>query len=210
MTGYRWVARPAAAALCVITVAAATAAPAATATTAVEAQVRGPGLAPHLLGLDLVSAGARVRIGGERVIGQEQPEAFQQWDLWANVRLPWLRQYNASGWGLETRLLGSAGVLKGKDDSALVLSLLPTVAFGSMDGRWSIDAGFGAALLSQHKFAQQDFGGYAQFALTAGISVPFYKRVGLGYRFLHYSDAALYGTDTIGADFHMLEVSWRY
>jgi hypothetical protein len=164
----------------------------------------------QVLGLDLVNAGVRWRVGGERVIGQEQPEAFKEWDLWANARLPWLRRYGAHGWGMETRLLGSAGVMQGKQDRALVLSLLPTLAFGSEDGRWSFDLGAGVALLSRHTFAQQDFGGYAQFALTAGISVPLASRVGIGYRFMHYSDAALYGTDTIGADFHMVELSWRF
>jgi hypothetical protein len=44
--------------------------------------------------------------------------------------------------------------------------------------------------------------------LAAATAAP--PPSGLGYRFLHYSDAALYGTDTIGAEFHMLEVSWRY
>ncbi len=164
----------------------------------------------QFVGLDLVNAGARVRVGGERVIGQEQPEAFKAWDLWANARLPWLLQYNASGWGVETRLLSSVGLMKGKEDYAGVLSVLPTLAFGSRDARYSFDLGVGVALLSRHKFAQQDFGGYAQFALTAGISVALYKRIGLGYRFMHYSDAALYGTDTIGADFHTIELIWRY
>jgi len=27
---------------------------------------------------------------------------------------------------------------------------------------------------------------------------------------MHYSDAALYGTDTIGADFHMVELIYRF
>jgi hypothetical protein len=165
---------------------------------------------PQLFGLDVVNAGVRVRVGGERVIGQEQPEAFREWDVWANLRLPWLRRYSAGGWGVETRLLSGVGVMKGKEDAALVLSVLPTLAFGSSDGRWSFDAGIGAALLSRHRFAQQDFGGYAQFALTAGVSVPIYRNVGAGYRFMHYSDAALYGTDTIGADFHMVELIYRF
>jgi hypothetical protein len=101
-------------------------------------------------------------------------------------------------------------VLKGQRDHAAVVSLIPVLAWGTRDGRYTFDAGIGTALLSRHRFAQQDFGGHGQFALTAGIGVPIGGRFGIGYRFVHYSDAGLYGGDTIGADFHMLEVTYRF
>ncbi|MCA3218477.1 MAG: acyloxyacyl hydrolase [Burkholderiales bacterium] len=173
------------------------------------AQAQVPGAAPRFAGFDLVHAGVRARVGGERVIGREQPEAFRQWDVWVNARLPWLRRYEVSGLGVETRLLCGAGVMQGAEDRALVLSLLPTLAFGSVDAAWNFDLGAGLALLSRHTYAQQDFGGHAQFALTAGLSAPLTRRLGIGYRFMHYSDAGIYG-DTIGADFHMVELFWRY
>ncbi|WP_074749335.1 acyloxyacyl hydrolase [Halomonas caseinilytica] len=31
----------------------------------------------------------------------------------------------------------------------------------------------------------------------------------MGYRFLHYSDAGVNGPDTNGANFHMIEFSYR-
>jgi hypothetical protein len=46
--------------------------------------------------------------------------------------------------------------------------------------------------------------------LTVGAGFPLYKRLGLGYRFLHYSDAGVNGPDTIGADFHMIEFSFWF
>jgi hypothetical protein len=174
-----------------------------------NAQAPVPVPVPQLFGLELVHAGVRARVGGERVIGREQPEAFREWDVWVHARLPWMRRQHAAGWSMETRLLGSAGVMQGQDDRALVLSLLPTLAFGAQDAAWNLDLGAGVALLSRHAFAQQDFGGHAQFALTAGLSAPVTRRFGIGYRFMHYSDAGLYG-DTIGADFHMVELVWRY
>jgi hypothetical protein len=106
--------------------------------------------------------------------------------------------------------LASAGVLEGADKTALVVSAIPILAFGSQDGRFTGDLGAGLALLSKHRYAQQDFGGPLQFALTFGVGVPLYRRVGVGYRFLHYSDAGAYGPDTIGADFHMLELIYRF
>ena len=159
--------------------------------------------------LYLLSIGVRARVGGERVLGQEQPEAFHEYDAVASIRLPWAR-YFPSGWGVGTRLLASAGVLQGADKNALVVSVIPVLAFGSQDGRFTLDLGAGAALLSKHRYAQQDYGGPLQSALTLGVGVPLYGRVGVGYRFLHYSDAGIYGSNTIGADFQMVEMIYRF
>lgn len=98
----------------------------------------------------------------------------------------------------------------GSGDTALVLSLIPQVALGSQDGRFTLDAGAGWALLSRYHFRTQDYGGYFQFALTTGISVPLFKSVGIGYRFLHYSDAGIYGPHKTGVDFHMTELTYRF
>lgn len=159
--------------------------------------------------LDLLSVGVRARVGEKRVLGKEQKESFHEYDVVASMRLPW-EGYSASGWGAGTRLLASAGVLEGAGKTALVVSALPVLAFGSQDGRFTADLGAGLALLSKHRYGEQDFGGPLQFALTFGVGVPLYRRVGVGYRFLHYSDAGAYGPDTIGADFHMLELIYRF
>ena len=100
--------------------------------------------------------------------------------------------------------------MRGGEETGLVVSLMPLVAIGSEDGRFFIDIGAGGALLSRHQFGTQDYGGPFQFALTAGAGFPLYKRLGLGYRFLHYSDAGIYGPDTIGADFHMIEFRYLF
>lgn len=159
--------------------------------------------------LELHSVGIRARVGEKRVLGKEQPESFREYDVVAAFRLPWQR-YAPSGWGAGTRLLASAGILQGAEKSALVLSGVPVLALGSRDGRFTFDMGAGLALVSEHRFAQQDFGGPLQFALTFGAGIPVYRRIGVGYRFLHYSDAGLYGPDTIGADFHMVELTHRF
>src|SRR5215204_4868849 len=75
----------------------------------------------------LSSIGVRARVGGERVLGAEQPEAFHEYDVVAGIRLPWER-YHWSGWGVGTRLLASAGVLQGGKSNALVVSLIPVLA----------------------------------------------------------------------------------
>jgi hypothetical protein len=137
------------------------------------------------------------------------PEDFQEYDAVATFGLPW-RRYSESGWGAGTRLMASAGALRGAGETALVVSLIPVLALGSQDGRFTLDLGIGGALLSKHHFGTQDFGGPFQFALTLGVGVPLYERLQVGYRFLHYSDAGIYGSHTTGADFHMIEFTYRF
>ena len=156
----------------------------------------------------LLSLSLRGRVSGATVLGEQQPEEFQEYDLAANFGLPWQR-YSESGWGVGTRLMASVGVIHGGGETGLVGSLIPGFAFGSEDARFFLDMGAGFALLSRHKYGTQDFGGPFQFALTIGAGFPLYKKLGLGYRFLHYSDGGVHGGDTIGADFHMIEFSYR-
>ena len=157
----------------------------------------------------LLNLSFRARVSGATTLGEQQPEEFDEYDLAANFGLPWLR-YPSSGWGVSTRLMASVGILRGGGENGLVVSLIPGVALGSEDGRFFLDIGAGGALLSRYRFGTQDYGGPFQFALTVGAGFPLYKRLGLGYRFLHYSDAGVNGPDTIGADFHMIEFSYWF
>jgi len=162
----------------------------------------------HSEDLRLLSLSMRARVSGATVLGEQQPEEFQEYDVAANLGLPWER-YFTSGWGVGTRLMASAGIMRGGEETALVVSLIPQLTLGSEDGRFTLDFGAGGALISRHRFGTQDYGGPFQFALTVGVGVTPYKKLGLGYRFLHYSDAGVNGPDTIGADFHMIELSYR-
>jgi hypothetical protein len=170
------------------------------------------GLSPtsgHAFDIDVIAAGVRWRFSGDHVLGKEELEKFSEYSLWASIRLPWQR-YGASGWGAGSRLLASAGVLEGADSNALVVSVIPVLAIGSHDNRFNIDLGAGLALLSRSGFGQQEFGGNLQAALTFGVSVPIYRQFGAGYRFMHYSDAGVHGSHTIGTDLHMIELSYRF
>lgn len=159
--------------------------------------------------LRLLGISVRARYGGERVLGDVAPEAFREYDVAASIGLPWQRDAE-SGWQIGTRLLAAAGALQGAGKTALVVSLIPVLAIARQDGWLTFDLGAGGALLSEHRFGRQDYGGPFQFALTFGLGVPVYGRFGVGYRFLHYSDAGTYGGNTTGADFHMVELSYRF
>ncbi|MDN3520166.1 acyloxyacyl hydrolase [Halomonas ramblicola] len=158
--------------------------------------------------LRLQSLSMRARLSEKTLLGEDAPEDFEEYDVSANFGLPW-KSYSPSGWGMGTRLMASTGVLRGAGENALVVSLIPELTLGSEDGRFTLDLGAGGALFSRYRFGTQDYGGPFQFALTLGVGVPLYKNLGLGYRFLHYSDAGVNGSDTTGADFHMIEFSYR-
>lgn len=160
-------------------------------------------------GLALQSISIRARVSEQTLLGDDAPEEFDAYDLSANFGLPWKR-YSASGWGMGTRLMASTGLLRGSGENALVVSLIPELTLGSDDGRFTMDFGAGGALFSKYSFGTQDFGGPFQFALTFGLHVPVYKRLGVAYRFMHYSDAGMNGSDTTGADLHMIELSYSF
>lgn len=159
--------------------------------------------------LNILSLSVRTRVSDKTTLGDPQPEEFQEVDLAAHLQLPWTL-YDPSGWNVGTQMMASAGIIRGAGENGLVVSLVPEFVIGSDDGRFTLDFGVGFALFSRYRFGTQDYGGPFQFALTAGAGMPLYKRLGIGYRFLHYSDAAVNGPDTTGADFHMIELRYRF
>jgi hypothetical protein len=160
-------------------------------------------------GYPLLSAGVQVRIGETTVIGQRSPDSFAEYDLRGHWRTPYESQLSPK-LSLGARLLGGIGVFKGSGKTGAIASLIPVIALGTPDGRYTFDAGLGLGVLSRYRYQQQDFGGYLQFALTVGLEAPLYRRIGITYRFMHYSDAGSYGPHTVGADLHMAGLMYRF
>lgn len=158
--------------------------------------------------LDLQSLSLRARISEQTLLGDDAAEDFDEYDVSANFGLPW-EAYPTADWRIGTRLMASAGILRGAGESAVVVSLIPEITLESKGGRFTLDLGAGGALLSRHRFGTQDYGGPFQFALTAGVGIPVFQKLGIGYRYLHYSDAGVNGSDTTGADLHMIEFLYR-
>jgi len=157
----------------------------------------------------LMSLGLRMGLSSSSPIGEEQQSGFQQYDAVATFGLPW-SWYSRSGWGVGTRLTGSAGALSWAGETGFIGTLVPGIALGSKDGRISLDVGTGFALLSDYRFGNQDFGGPFQFVGHLGVSIAVYHALGMSYRFQHYSDGTIYGSDSRGVNLHMFEVSYRY
>jgi Lipid A 3-O-deacylase (PagL) len=156
----------------------------------------------------LLNVGIRGGVDGPNVFGADEQEHFQQYDIFATATLPWDWRF-ASGWGFSPRLMGTAGVLIGAGEAAFVTTIVPLLAFGPKNSILALDAGVGAALMTRHKFGEQNFGGAFQVVLTFGLRVPVYRAFGIGYRMAHMSDAKIYGEGR-GVDVHMLELTYTF
>ena len=158
----------------------------------------------------LLSVSPRYGIGGDSPLGEEQKERFELYDIAALYRLPWGWWRRSSDWGLETRLIASAGELRGAGTSSLMATLVPGLAVTNRSGSVSIDVGLGPGFFTNHQFGAQDFGGPVQIVGTAGIGFDPLPGFHAGYRFQHFSDAGVYGPTSLGVDMHILEIGFRF
>lgn len=158
----------------------------------------------------LESLAVRGGFSGISPLEEEQKYYFQQADLVLTARLPWERELGTS-WVLGTKLLTSGGVLHAAQETNGIFTLVPLdIVIGRKDGLLSFDMGFGGALLTDHKYGIQNFGGPFQFVWTFGATSRFLGPLGLGYHFQHYSDAMIYGHHTRGADLHLFELIYWF
>jgi hypothetical protein len=160
-------------------------------------------------GLMAIGLRGGVSVKGESPLGERMRESFSGADIFGVFRLPW-SWYSAAGWGVGTRLITSAGVLTAKEKIGLIGSIVPVVAFGTQDDKFSIDGGLGGAAVNVYHFGRHNLGGPFQFVATLGASVRLFRPFSLGYRFQHYSDGTVYGSETRGVDLHMIELIYRY
>jgi hypothetical protein len=167
---------------------------------------------PSLAG-DIVLQSIGPRIGfGEKVplMGKEQKYYFHLYDIAAVIKLPWSWPLGESTWGLETRLLTSAGILTGANESSLIMTVVPGLALNGWKGLVTFDAGAGAGFFTNHKFGEQDFGGPVQIAATVGVRVNPFSHAYTGFRVQHFSDAGLYGPSSVGVDMYIVELGYRF
>jgi len=135
-------------------------------------------------------------------------EDFEQYELFGTYGLPW-------SWGLTddsfvgTRICLSAGALRGGGETGLIGSAGPAVVVSMFNGRILLDGGISAALLSEHQFGQENFGGPIQFVSHVGIGFKLGANLGVGYRFQHMSNASIYNRNP-GLELHMLELGYFF
>lgn len=167
---------------------------------------------PSLAGdMALLSIGPRIGFGEKiPLMGKEQQYYFHLYDIAALIKLPWSWPLGESAWSLETRLIASAGLLTGANESGLMMTAVPVLALSGWNGLVTLDTGVGAGFFSNHKFGVQDFGGPVQIATTAGMRVNPFPHAYTGFRVQHFSDASLYGPSSLGVDMYIVELGYQF
>jgi len=162
-------------------------------------------------GITLLSIGPRVGFGEKiPLMGKEQKYYFHLYDIAAVIKLPWSWPLGESTWSLDTRLITSAGLLTGANESGLMMTFVPGLGLNGWDGLVTFDAGAGAGFFSNYKFGTQDFGGPVQIVATAGVRVNPFSHAYAGFRVQHFSDAGLYGPSSLGVDMYIVELGYRF
>jgi hypothetical protein len=156
--------------------------------------------------MELIAVGARYGTNA----ATDKAGAMDRVDIFWSWRSPFAWEFTP-GWDIGARMNASVGALRGQGETGAVGTLVPTFAIGDTDNGFSVEAGAGAALFTKWEFGDvEDFGGPLQFILDLGVNFRAYKRLGLGYRFQHWSDAGMHGSDNRGVEMHMFEFSFRF
>jgi Lipid A 3-O-deacylase (PagL) len=159
----------------------------------------------------LISVGIRGGFSNKTpLLGKQQREEFRMYDGAAIFRLPWRWPLDAGKWKLETGLLTSVGLLEAAGDAGVMATVVPELILTGWNEIVSFDAGAGAALFSRHQFGSQNFGGPAQFIASLGVMFSPFTHSYAGFHLLHFSDAGLYGSDSLGVDLYVFEIGYKF
>jgi hypothetical protein len=170
-------------------------------------------ISEHSLAGDITLLNIGPRYGfslNEPLLGKRQTESFTLVDVAATLKLPWSWPLGWSPWSVETRLITSAGALSAAGDTGFIAAVQPDVALTGWNDLVSIDVGVGLALLGRQHYGSQDFGGPVQFGLTMALQIHPITHAFAGFRFQHFSDAGMYGSDSLGIDLYLIEVGYRF
>lgn len=159
----------------------------------------------------LISIGPRIGFTGKTpFMGKQQKYNFHLTDVAAVFRLPWSWPLGENSWKLETRLITSVGSLAATGEYGLMATVVPCLALSGWGGLVSIDVGAGAGFFSRDQYGVQDFGGPVQIVATAGILVSPIPHAYAGFRVQHFSDAGVYGPNSLGVDMYIVEAGYKF
>jgi len=159
----------------------------------------------------LISIGPRIGFTGKTpLMGKQQKHNFHLADVAAVFRLPWSRPVGESPWNLETRLITSVGSLAAVGEYGVMATIVPCLALSGWDRLVSLDVGVGLGFFSRDNYGNQDFGGPVQIVATAGIVVNPIPHGYAGFRVQHFSDAGVYGPNSLGVDMYIVEAGYRF
>lgn len=99
------------------------------------------------------------------------------------------------------------GLLHDKANSALLFSMGPSVNLISFKNIFSVSTGIKPTILTNHFFNNFDLGGTLNFKSHIAANVSPNKKIIIGYRFEHISNAGLYEKNP-GVNFHYIEFEY--
>jgi hypothetical protein len=114
-----------------------------------------------------------------------------------------------SGWWVDVRASGSAGILWGAHEQGAVVALGPSMNLGKGNAPLALSLGIRPTVLSRHVFGRVDLGRELQFTSHIGVNLRLARNLGAGYHFQHMSNATLSGPNP-GVDMHMIGFSVRF
>jgi len=162
-------------------------------------------------GITLQSIGPRMGFGEKiPLMGKEAKYYFHLYDVAAVIKFPWSWPFGESTWSLDTRMIASAGLLTGANESGLMMTVVPGLGLNGWNGLVTFDAGAGAGFFSNYTFGTQNFGGPVQIVATAGVRVNPFSHPYAGFRVQHFSDAGLYGPSSLGVDMYIVELGYQF
>ena len=97
------------------------------------------------------------------------------------------------------------GVIRDKTNSTLLFSMGPTLKLFNYKNIVSFSTGLKPSLMTNHVFENFDLGGTFNFKSNVALIISPNKKINLGYRFEHISNAGLYENNP-GVNFHYVEV----
>jgi hypothetical protein len=139
-------------------------------------------------------------------VGDDARSVLHRYDVQAQWALPW--RWRLQGVTLNPLVEATAGLLHNNYASALVGSVTAGADLTAGTTGFYLSATAGLLLVSDYRLGPEDFGGPLQGAFGASLGFRISKRLSLGYRYDHFSDAGLYGADNRGVDMHMLELRY--
>ncbi len=157
---------------------------------------------------EMISVGVR---GGYNLGGlpPQEKHDFQQYDVFGILGFPGSWEW-PRGWEARYRWYASAGVLHAAGENGFISTTGPGVTFTKWDWNVSLEFGTGAVFVSKQHYGKQDFGGHVQILGHGGVFYHFPGNIVGGWRFQHFSDAGIYGSNNRGVDLHFLELSYRF
>ncbi|MBK7998785.1 MAG: acyloxyacyl hydrolase [Verrucomicrobia bacterium] len=129
-------------------------------------------------------------------------EAFINWDT------PWHWELGR-GWHLQTRLELTGGWMNGRGEDAAFGTIGPGFVASWKDLPIVLEAGISPTVLGREQFGNTDFGTVFQFTTHGGLTWNVTRRMGVGLRFLHISNADI-GPSNPGVNLYSVGLGWRF